>query len=41
MVGSVSSKVVIELKVKVVLIWMLGEYVYDMFDVLYILEGFV
>lgn len=40
-VGSVSSKIVIELKVKVVLVWMLGEYVYDMFDVFYILEGFI
>lgn len=40
-VGSVSSKAVTEPKAKAALIWMLGEYAYDMPDAPYILEGFV
>jgi hypothetical protein len=40
-VGSVSSKTVTEPKAKSALVWMLGEYAYDMPDAPYILEGFV
>lgn len=40
-VGSVSSKTVTEPKAKAALVWMLGEYAYDMLDAPYILEGFI
>ncbi|KAG0560601.1 hypothetical protein M758_10G187600 [Ceratodon purpureus] len=40
-VGSVSSKTVTEPKAKSALVWMLGEYAYDMPDAPYILEGFI
>lgn len=40
-VGSVSSKSVTEPKAKAALVWMLGEYAYDMVDAPYILEGFI
>ncbi|CAN5950832.1 unnamed protein product [Sphagnum jensenii] len=40
-VGNVSSKSVTEPKAKAALVWMLGEYAYDMLDAPYVLEGFV
>ncbi|CAK9859595.1 unnamed protein product [Sphagnum jensenii] len=40
-VGNVSSKNVTEPKAKAALVWMLGEYAYDMLDAPYVLEGFV
>ncbi|BBN14125.1 AP-4 complex subunit beta-1 [Marchantia polymorpha subsp. ruderalis] len=40
-VGNVSSKSVTEPKAKAALVWMLGEYAYDMSDAPYVLEGFV
>ncbi|KAL3680710.1 hypothetical protein R1sor_023666 [Riccia sorocarpa] len=40
-VGGVSSKSITEPKAKSALIWMLGEYAYDMNDAPYVLEGFV
>lgn len=40
-VGSVSSKTVTEPKAKSALVWMLGEYAYDMPDAPYILEGLI
>jgi hypothetical protein len=40
-VGNVNSKSVTEPKAKAALVWMLGEYAYDMLDAPYVLEDFV